>query len=46
MPGAFPIVEHLKGASIGYGPALPTNIRLGWKGLPAARDKHSYYENP
>ncbi len=32
--GAYPRVEHLKGASLGYALALPTNIRLGWKGLP------------
>jgi hypothetical protein len=31
---AYPRVEHLKGASLGYAPALPTNIRLGWNGLP------------
>jgi hypothetical protein len=24
---------HLKAASLGYAPALLTNIRLGWKGL-------------
>jgi hypothetical protein len=29
-------VEHLKGASLGWAPSLPTNIRLGWKGLPRA----------
>jgi hypothetical protein len=27
-------LEHLKGASIGWTPALPANIRLGWKGFP------------
>jgi hypothetical protein len=27
-------VEHLKGASSRWAPALPANIRLGWKGLP------------
>jgi hypothetical protein len=27
--GAYPRVEHLKGASLG-----PANIRLGWRGLP------------
>jgi hypothetical protein len=31
----------MKGASFGQPPALPTNIRQGWKGLPLARDKHS-----
>jgi hypothetical protein len=33
-PGAYPRVEHLKGSSIRQVPALPTNIRPGWKGLP------------
>ncbi len=33
-PGTYPKVEHLKGASLGQAPALPTNTRLGWKGLP------------
>ncbi len=32
-PGAYPRVEHLKGALLGQTPALPTNIRLGWKSL-------------
>ncbi len=34
----------MKGASPGLALALPANIRLGWKGLPAinARD---YYKN-
>jgi hypothetical protein len=31
---AYPRVEHLKRASLEYAPALPANIRLGWKGLP------------
>ncbi len=31
--GAYPIVEHLKGSSIGYVPALQTDIGLGWKSL-------------
>jgi hypothetical protein len=31
---SLPRVEHLKGVSLGYAPALPANIRLGWKGLP------------
>ncbi len=26
-------VEHLKGASLGYAPASPANITLGWKSL-------------
>jgi hypothetical protein len=29
-----PRVEHLKGASLGKAPALPTNIRQDRKGLP------------
>jgi hypothetical protein len=33
-PGAYLIVEHLKGSSIEEVPALQTDIRLGWKGLP------------
>ncbi len=33
-PGAYPRVEHLKGALLGLAPALQVNIRLGWKGLP------------
>jgi hypothetical protein len=32
--GAYPRVEHLEGPLIGQAPALPTYIRLGWKGLP------------
>jgi hypothetical protein len=28
-PGAYPRVEHLKGASLGLAMALPENIRLG-----------------
>ncbi len=31
-PGAYPRVQHLKGASLGS--ALTPNIKLGWKGLP------------
>jgi hypothetical protein len=27
-------MEQLKSASLGQAPALATNIRLGWKGLP------------
>jgi hypothetical protein len=33
-PGAYPRVEYLKGASLRKASALPTNTRLGWKGLP------------
>jgi hypothetical protein len=39
------LVEHLKGASLGYAPALPANIRLGWKSLPGT-NALAYYENP
>jgi hypothetical protein len=28
-PGAYPRKEQLQGASLGYVPALPANIRLG-----------------
>ncbi len=42
-PGAYPTVEHLKGASLGLTPALPANIRLGWKGLPGT-NALAYYE--
>jgi hypothetical protein len=38
-------VEHLIGASLGKAPALPANIRLGWKGLPGTNTL-AYYENP
>jgi hypothetical protein len=34
LPGAFPGVEHLKCALLGYTLPLFANIRLGWKGLP------------
>jgi hypothetical protein len=27
-------LEHLKGARLSQAPALPTNVGLGWKGLP------------
>jgi hypothetical protein len=39
-PGAYPRVEHPKGASLG---ALLANIRLGWKGLPETNNL-AYYE--
>jgi hypothetical protein len=29
-----PIVEHLKGASLGTALSFLSNIRLGWKSLP------------
>jgi len=44
MPGAYPEVEHLKGSSLGQALALPTNIILGWKGLPGS-NTIAYYEN-
>ncbi len=31
--GAYPRLEHLKGASLGKTPALPANIRLGLPGI-------------
>jgi hypothetical protein len=37
-------VDHLKNASFGKAPALITNSRLGWKGLPR-RDTLVHYEN-
>jgi len=40
MPGTYPRVEHMKGASLD----LPTYIRLGWKGLPGANTL-AYYEH-
>jgi len=43
--GAYPTVEHLKGALLGLAPALPSNIRLGRKGMPGT-DILAYYENP
>jgi hypothetical protein len=39
-PAAYPIVEHLKGASLGEAPALLTNIRLEWNCLPGAYYRH------
>ncbi len=42
-PGAFPRVEQV--ASLGYNLALPTNIRLGWKGFPGTNTL-AYYEIP
>ncbi len=38
IPEANPRVDHLKGSSLRQAPALPTNIRLGWKGLPGSND--------
>ncbi len=42
---AIPSMEHRKDASLGYAPALPTNISLGWKGLPGTNTLANY-ENP
>jgi len=43
MSGAYPRVEHLKGASFGQALALSTNIRLSWKGL-LGTNALAYYE--
>jgi hypothetical protein len=40
---SFPRVEHLKIASLGQDLALPTNIKLGWKGL-AWTNALAYFE--
>ncbi len=44
--GAYPTVEHLKGAcaSLRQAPALPANISLGWKGFPGT-NALAYYKN-
>jgi hypothetical protein len=42
--GAYPKVEHLKGALLGQAQALPANIRIGLKGLPGTNTL-AYYEN-
>ncbi len=44
-PGAYPRVEHFKGASLKKALALPANIRLGCRGLPGMNTL-AYYENP
>jgi hypothetical protein len=33
----YPRLEHLEGASLEYAPALLTNVRLSWKGLPGTK---------
>ncbi len=38
-------MEHLKGVLLEKSLALPTNIRLGWRGLPGTNTL-AYYENP
>jgi len=42
-PGAYPRLEHLKGASLGQALALPANIKHGLKGLPGTKTL-AYYE--
>jgi hypothetical protein len=42
--GTYPRVEHLKVDSLGWAPAFPANIRLGWKGL-SGTNALAYYEN-
>jgi len=44
-PGAYPRLEHMKGASLGKATALPANIGLGWKDLPGTNTL-ALYENP
>ncbi len=34
--GAHPRAEYLQGALLGQAPALPTNIRLGWRSTTVA----------
>jgi hypothetical protein len=41
---SLPKMEDLIGASLGYTPALPSNIRLGFKRF--ARDKQLRYSAP
>ncbi len=41
--GAYPRLEHLKGASLRKAVALPANIREGWKYLPGTNTL-AYYE--
>jgi hypothetical protein len=43
--GAYIRVEHLKGASLRQALVLPTNIRLGWKGLTGPNTL-AYCKNP
>ncbi len=44
-PGVYHWVEHMKGSSIVQVFALPTNIRLGWKGLPGTNTLAYYFRN-
>jgi hypothetical protein len=41
---AYPKVEHLKDTQLRRARVLPTNIILGWKGLPET-NALAYYEN-
>ncbi len=44
-PGAYPLAECLKDATLRYALALLTNIRLSWKSLPGTNTL-AYYGNP
>jgi len=44
-PGAYPSEAPFNYSTVGYSPALPTNIRLGCIGLPRTNTL-AYYENP
>jgi hypothetical protein len=41
-PGAYPKVEHLKGAFLASALDLVANIRLGWLGLPGTKTLACY----
>ena len=41
---SLPRMEHLKYASLGEAPALPENIRVGWKGFLGINTP-PYYEH-
>ncbi len=43
-PGAYPRVEHLKGASLEKAPAIPSNTTLSWKGFQGIITL-AYYED-
>ncbi len=43
-PGPYPRVKYLEGALLDKAPALLTNIRLGWTGLPRTNTL-AYYKN-
>jgi hypothetical protein len=44
MPGVYPRVKHLKGASLERALASSPDIRLGYKGLPGTNTL-AYYKN-